>query len=100
VSLAGAFTVVATTVVATTVVCAREWRSALVPPLLVLLRSALLQRVLLPLWVAHTAIITIALTTAAYLRHDLPIGVIRGRKRLESYGRFRASASKIIALCF
>jgi hypothetical protein len=69
VSIAGAFTVVATTVV-----YAREWRSASVLPLSVLLRWALPPRVLitalLPRSVVHTATIIMLLTTAAYPRHN------------------------------
>ena len=65
VSIAAAFTVVATTVV-----YAREWRSASVLPLLVLQLSALQPRALLPLSVVHTAIIIMLPTTAVYPRHN------------------------------
>jgi hypothetical protein len=61
---------VAFTAVATTVVYAREWRSASVLPLLVLQLSALQPRALLPLSVVHTAIIIMLPTTAAYPRHN------------------------------
>ncbi len=69
---------VAFTVVATTVVYAREWRSASVLPLSVLLQSALPPQVLitplaitarLPRSVVHTATIIMPPTIAAYPRH-------------------------------
>jgi hypothetical protein len=80
VSTAAVSIAVAFTAVASTVVYAREWRSASVLPLSVLLRSVLPPRVLItppaitalpPRSVVHTATIIMPPTTAVYPRHSV-----------------------------